>query len=194
VDPASDGEEGDSDPTKQVASVITEADYKSRAGEIYERYAKQFPRRFKWLRPGLFKNSLAKDLLADAKALMGVLTIAGAWEPDRDAKLLALIDLLQKRHAKEKVLIFTQFADTVEYLAAQLRSRGVSAVAGVTGDTEDPTAVAHRFSPVSNKKRDRIAPADELRVVIATDVLSEGHNLQDCAIIVNYDLPGPSFV
>jgi len=120
---------------------------------------------------------------------MGVLTIAGTWDPDRDAKLLALIDLLQNRHTNEKVLIFTQFADTVKYLAYQLRSRGVSAVAGVTGDTEDPTAVAHRFSPVSNKKRDKIAPNDELRVVIATDVLSEGQNLQDCAIIVNYDLP-----
>jgi superfamily II DNA or RNA helicase len=188
-DPASDDEEGDRDPTKQVAGVITEADYKSHAGKIYQRYKKQFYKRFKWLRPGLFEDSLAKDLLADAKALMGILTIAGAWDPDRDAKLSALIDLLQNRHANEKVLIFTQFADTVEYLAAQLRSRGVSAVAGVTGDTEDPTAVAHRFSPVSNWKRDKIKPADELRVVITTDVLSEGQNLQDCAIIVNYDLP-----
>ena len=186
---ASDGEDDDSDPTKQVAGGITEADYKSRAGKIYERYAKQFRRRFKWLRPGLFENSLAKDLRADAKALMKLLKLAGAWDPGRDAKLTALVDLLQKRHPKEKVLIFTQFADTVEYLVAQLRSRGVSAVAGVTGDTEDSTAIAHRFSPRSNKKHDKIKPADELRVVIATDVLSEGQNLQDCAIIVNYDLP-----
>ncbi|MFO0968065.1 MAG: C-terminal helicase domain-containing protein [Gemmataceae bacterium] len=42
---------------------------------------------------------------------------------------------------------------------------------------------------MSNRKRDKIPPADELRVVVATDVLSEGQNLQDCAIIVNYDLP-----
>ncbi|MFN4261782.1 MAG: helicase-related protein [Gemmataceae bacterium] len=188
-DPASDGEDGDGDPTKHVASVITEADYKTRAGEIYERYAKQFRRRFKWLRPGLFEDALAKDLRADAKALMKVLKLAGAWDPGRDAKLAALVDLLQKRHPKEKVLIFTQFADTVEYLADQLQARKVASVAGVTGDSEDPTAIAHRFSPVSNKKHDKITPANELRVVIATDVLSEGQNLQDCAIIVNYDLP-----
>ena len=87
------------------------------------------------------------------------------------------------------MLIFTQFADTVDYLDAQLRSRHVAAVAGVTGDTEDPTAVAYRFSPVSNGKRDQVSPPNELRVVVATDVLSEGQNLQDCAIVVNYDLP-----
>ena len=57
----------------------------------------------------------------------------------------------------------------------------------VTGGDDDPTAIAWRFSPVSNEK---VVPANEqLRVLISTDVLSEGQNLQDCAIIVNYDLP-----
>src|SRR5690606_7253428 len=97
----------------------------------------------------------------------------------------ALVELLETTHAAEKILIFTQFADTVEYLTAQLESREVEALAGVTGGSADPTAIAHRFSPVSNKKRDRVLPDDELRVVLATDVLSEGQNLQDCAIIVN---------
>jgi superfamily II DNA/RNA helicase len=60
---------------------------------------------------------------------------------------------------------------------------------GVTGDSADPTALAWRFSPVSNNKRDRIKPEDELRVIIATDVLSEGQNLQDAAVVINYDLP-----
>src|SRR5260370_6538032 len=44
-------------------------------------------------------------------------------------------------------------------------------------------------SPESSKKREQIKTEDELRVLIATDVLSEGQNLQDCAIVVNYDLP-----
>ncbi len=65
----------------------------------------------------------------------------------------------------------------------------MSALAGVTGNTEDPTNIAYRFSPVSNDKRKQVKPDDELRVVLATDVLSEGQNLQDCAVIVNYDLP-----
>ncbi|GAG05268.1 unnamed protein product, partial [marine sediment metagenome] len=89
----------------------------------------------------------------------------------------------------DKIIVFTQFADTVEYLKKELTNRGIKALEGVTGDSEDPTALAWRFSPESNKKRDLIERSDELRVLIATDVLSEGQNLQDCAIVVNYDLP-----
>jgi len=67
-------------------------------------------------------------------------------------------------------------------------------MAGVTGDTEEPSDHARRFSPVSNQAQDKgnphfVAPADELRVLVATDVLSEGQNLQDSAIVVNFDLP-----
>ena len=187
---AADGDDGDqADPTQAVTQVLTEADFQQRAGEIYERYAAQFRRRFKWLRPAHFEEALAKDLRADAKSLMKVLKAAGPWDACRDAKLLALVDLLTKQHPKEKVLIFTQFADTVEYLTAQLQGRHIASMEGVTGATDDPTAVAHRFSPVSNEKRDKITPANELRIVLATDVLSEGQNLQDCSVIVNFDLP-----
>jgi len=51
------------------------------------------------------------------------------------------------------------------------------------------TDLAWRFSPVSNKKQDLLQQAPELRVMVATDVLSEGQNLQDCFVVVNYDLP-----
>ena len=187
---AANGDDDDhADPTKNVGQLLDEGDYQARAGEIYNRYAGKFRRRFKWLRPALFEDSLARDLRADAGALLRVLERAGAWAPNRDAKLIALMDLLRARHPAEKVLVFSQFADTVEYLERQLQAAGMAAVAGVTGDSDDPTAVAHRFSPVSNCQRDKIAPADQLRVVLATDVLSEGQNLQDCAIIVNFDLP-----
>ena len=187
---AADGDDGaDFDPTQDASKVSTESDFNRRAGEIYKIYSTQFRRRFKWLRPALFEESLAKDLRGDAKALLDILTEAGPWDATRDAKLLALVELLTKRHPQDKVLIFSQFADTVEFLTTQLQARKVAAVEGVTGDTSDPTAVAHRFSPVSNDKRERIAPADELRIILATDVLSEGQNLQDCAVIVNFDLP-----
>lgn len=187
--PAANDEYAVGDPTKKMGAVVTETEYKARAGEIYSLYAKQFRRRFKWLRPSLFENVLAKDLRTDANALIEVLKKAGVWDPTRDSKLKALIDLVQQKHSKEKVLIFTQFADTVEYLTSQLQTHKITAVAGVSGNSENPTAIAHRFSPVSNKKREKVLPADELRVVLSTDVLSEGQNLQDCAIIVNYDLP-----
>lgn len=178
-----------SDRAKSLKPILTEKDFRARAAEVYKTYSSQFRRRFKWLRPELFTAVLAKDLAKDASALMGVLEHTGAWDPSRDTKLQALLALVTDRHPGDKVLLFSQFADTVDYLEERMKSLGVSALAGVTGDTEDPTSVAYRFSPVSNEKRDKVKPQDELRVVLATDVLSEGQNLQDCAVIVNYDLP-----
>ena len=92
-------------------------------------------------------------------------------------------------HPNRKVLVFTQFADTVRYLESQLNVRGVSSMAAVTGQSTDPTRLAWQFSPKSNEKEGRVTPEEEFRVLIATDVLSEGQNLQDSSIVVNYDLP-----
>ncbi|MDO8683771.1 MAG: helicase-related protein, partial [Armatimonadota bacterium] len=83
----------------------------------------------------------------------------------------------------------SQFADTVNYLSEQLERRGVKALQGVTGDSDDPTTDAWRFSPESNEKTAIISPDKVIRVLVATDVLSEGQNLQDGHIVVNYDLP-----
>ena len=132
---------------------------------------------------------LRKELTGDALALTEILRKYGTWNPEQDAKLNALQKLLTETHPDDKVLVFTQFADTVQYLTDTLSERGITQIAPATGDSADPTALAHRFSPVSNEKQDRIHRADELRVLISTDVLSEGQNLQDCSIVVNYDLP-----
>jgi len=169
--------------------VWTTADFQRRAAEVYSIYRETYRRRFRWLRPTLFDPQLAADLRRDADALLTILNKCGKWDAGRDAKLAALVSLLSKKHTREKVIVFTQFADTVQYLAAELQRRGLTHLAGVTGDHPDPTSLAWRFSPESNRKRDQIKPEDELRVLIATDVLSEGQNLQDCAIVVNYDLP-----
>jgi len=172
-----------------ATSLKTEDAFKARAAEVFAKYASQFKRRFKWLRPVLFVQALADDLRADAAALLRILHKCGEWNAENDAKLNSLFQLVTKKHPTEKVLVFTQFADTVRYLEAQLRQRGVSKLAGVTGESSNPTGLAWRFSPVSNNKRDQVKADDELRVLVATDVLSEGQNLQDCFVVVNYDLP-----
>ena len=172
---------------EDVRGLWTDADYRKRAAAIYTQYAGQYKRRFKWLRAGLFVPDLREHLIEDAAALIEVLTRCGSWDSAHDAKLGALADLLTDLYPDQKVLVFTQFADTVQYLATQLKSRGVKALAGVTGESDDPTALAWRFSPRSNDKR--VSPDQELRVLVATDVLSEGQNLQDCSIVVNFDLP-----
>ncbi|HEX2974137.1 MAG TPA: hypothetical protein VHP11_17520, partial [Tepidisphaeraceae bacterium] len=133
-------------------------DYRSRAAAIYAEYTRQYAARFKWIRPGLFGDLLGKDLKKDAAALMDVLRKSGPWNPAGDAKLDALADLLTVKHPSDKVLIFTQFADTVDYLVRQLKARGIRQIEGVSGDSADPTGIAWRFSPASNNRRDRTPP------------------------------------
>ena len=184
----SEDDDDSADPGSDL-HALTEDGFRARGADVYRVYAAQFRRRFKWLRPDLFTGDLARDLTKDAVALLKVLTRVGRWDDARDTKLQSLFRLLTKQHPNEKVLVFSQFADTVDYLNEQLLARDVACLAAATGKVEDPTAIAHRFSPISNDKRNQVTPSDEFRVVLATDVLSEGQNLQDCAIVVNYDLP-----
>lgn len=175
-------------PPDTTTILRTEEAFKNRAAEIYQQYSdRHFRRRFKWLRSSVFVESLAKDLEKDAKDLLKILQERGEWDAEKDTKLNALFNLINKKHPNDKILVFTQFADTVRYIEPHLKARGVAKLAGVTGASSSPTHIAWRFSPVSNYKP--IGKNEQLRVVIATDVLSEGQNLQDCFIIVNYDLP-----
>ena len=171
------------------SALRTSEDFGARAAEIYELYRTEYNRRFKWIRPDLFAEALAEHLASDAADLIQVLQSHGEWDAAADEKLNALENLLAQTHANDKVLVFTQFADTVHYLKEELSARGASRIAEVTGDSPNPTALAHRFSPVSNNKRDSVTSQNELRFLISTDVLSEGQNLQDCSVVVNYDLP-----
>src|SRR5207249_4823415 len=91
------------EPTSQ-----SEAGYRKKATAIYNQYVTQFRKRFKWIRPLLFHSHLKKDLLQDARKLLQILHECGTWEMAKDAKLMALVDLLTQRHPNEKILIFTQ--------------------------------------------------------------------------------------
>ena len=158
-----------------------------RAKTFYEQYARDYKKRFKWIRPTLFKAELAEDLAHDTQILTGLLNAQGRWDAEQDHKWLALRKLLTQVHGKDKVLIFTQFADTARYLAREARKAGISHVELATGASADPYGLACRFSPKSNHKT--VPKAEEVRVLICTDVLSEGQNLQDSSVVVNFDLP-----
>jgi len=187
---ADDEDDARAEDATPACDIATEDAFLQQAAEVYTTYILEYHNRFKWLAPELLNTeALINDLRHDTEILLEVLAQAGKWDPQRDAKLEVLVELLTKRHSQEKILVFSQFADTIDYLERELKARGLTALAAVTGATSDPTAIAHRFSPVSNGKRDCIDPKDELRIMLTTDVLSEGQNLQDCAIVVNYDLP-----
>lgn len=181
---------GDQDKvTIDLNSCNSIDEFRKQAAIGYDFFRSKYSSRFDWLRPGLFEKKLAEDLLEDAKSLFSILQLAGEWDYKLDAKLAELHKLVIEQHPKEKILIFSQFADTVLYLEDRLRRLGVKDLAAVTGESEDPTVFARRFSPESNRSHDKLAVKDEIRVLVATDVLSEGQNLQDAAIVVNFDLP-----
>jgi hypothetical protein len=182
-----DDEQQANEPTEMTAKSL--ADFSRAGADGYALLKAEYSRKFEWLRHDLFVENLAKHLREDAEGLFSILELVRDWQADKDEKLTKLHTLLTKEHPNEKVLLFSQFADTINYLNRQLTALGLKKFAAVTGDTKGQSDFVRRFSPVSNNARDNVSASDELRVLVATDVLSEGQNLQDAAIVVNYDLP-----
>jgi len=192
VDEDAEGLEGETEDlldgiAEEIAAANENASTITRAAIAYKQYAGPFKKRFKWVSSRLFKRTLADHLLDDTNSLLTILAKRGAWQASEDRKFAELAKLLSVTHSKEKVLVFTQFADTARYLGRELSNAGLKNMEVATGATSDPYALACRFSPKSNGKD--ISKANELRVLICTDVLSEGQNLQDCCVVVNFDLP-----
>lgn len=180
----------DDEENNQLKMILTEEEYLARAADLYLSFSTGPHRhRFEWIRSELFNTVLLDNLMHDSKEIIGLLALNKGWNPDEDKQLNALYKLVTESHVKEKVLVFTQFADTADYLAEHLKKRGVNKIESVTGEDENPTAKAQRFSPVSNGRPEINQANRDLRILISTDVLSEGQNLQDGHIIVNYDLP-----
>lgn len=140
-----------------------------------------------WINPAYFKRTLKQHLRQDCEKIIEMILLCDKWNPQTDQKLNCLEELLNKTHKDDKVLIFTQYSDTASYIYRQLRKRGFKKIDRATGGSKNPTAIVEHFSPVSNKAD--ISSESETRILVATDVLSEGQNLQDAHVIVNYDLP-----
>ncbi|MDR1741074.1 MAG: phospholipase D-like domain-containing protein [Synergistaceae bacterium] len=178
----------DSDDDEDSLGIKGASDPKAMAAVLYDKFLNEHKQSFQWIRSSLFDTkSLAEALLADNRALLGIIAKAGAWRPDEDRKIDALYKLLTSgEHKGDKVLVFTQFADTAEYVCRTLRGRGVEGVDVAVGSSTNIIDTVARFSPVSNGHPQ---PANPIRVLVTTDVLSEGQNLQDAHVVVNFDLP-----
>lgn len=159
--------------------------YKQKAQLYYERLRKK--NNCDWIHSTYFKRTLKQQLNKDCEVLIRMIQLCGKWNPDNDPKLNELENLLCQIHPDEKVLVFTQFSDTANYVARQLQRRGMKRITSVTGSSTNPTEIVERFSPLSNGKN--YPPTEQYRVLIATDVLSEGQNLQDSHIVCCYDMP-----
>jgi DNA-binding transcriptional regulator YiaG/SNF2 family DNA or RNA helicase len=136
---------------------------------------------------------MMSETFLDLDQLVDFLEEARKFEPRHDDKLQKFIRLLKSRElANQKVLIFTEFADTARYLKRQLDKAGIDDVVQVDSATKTNRAdVIERFSPYYNGTSTQALRAKgrkEIRVLISTDVLSEGLNLQDASRIINYDI------
>lgn len=183
---------------KQIAvsdeDIETDGSLHGSAETRYKNMVHSAPAKTKWVNTTVFKPTLRSDLVTDNYTITWLLDRFGEWDSTRDSKANALVDLLTNDHPGEKVLVFTEYSDTADYVAAALTAAGIQNVSLATGGTDNPAEVARRFSPNSNRlpSEDPDTPIEVDRpidVLVATDVLSEGQNLQDSHIIVNYDLP-----
>ncbi|MDZ4724440.1 MAG: helicase-related protein [candidate division Zixibacteria bacterium] len=116
------------------------------------------------------------------------------FKPSNDDKLTSLIQLLstEDRLKNDKVLIFTEFMHTAKYLQDELVRASIKGVDEIdSSDSRDRSETITRFSPYyngSNSTELEKKGLTEIRVLLSTDVLSEGLNLQDASCMINYDL------
>ena len=156
-------------------------------------------------------DSLLADLRQDKTQLEKIHRIAGNITPDRDAKLEKLKQLITKkvqcprknRDGKEnrKILVFTASAETADYIYDNLHTWATETLniesAVVTGGgnrnnlvRNDFDDILTNFSPISKERDDSETEGEtpEIDLLIATDCISEGQNLQDCDYLINYDI------
>ena len=149
-----------------------------------------------------------QDLIEDRNRLATLLSAAKQVGAARDAKLRALREVIERKcrqplnAGNRKLLVFTAFADTAQYLYHELsgwaeKELGLHS-ALVTGAGHNQTTLPHlrkdfasiitAFSPRSKERPEDLAGEGEVNLLIATDCISEGQNLQDCDTVVNYDI------
>jgi len=150
-----------------------------------------------------------EDLKQDRGILLELMNGMDLITPEHDLKLNELIDIIEKKLANpindgnNKIIIFSAFADTVEYLythiSKMLRKQYGLHTAMVTGGHDSKTTIQKLhtdlntiltcFSPISKEKH-LIMPNEQavIDMLIATDCISEGQNLQDCDFLINYDI------
>ena len=153
--------------------------------------------------------SWLRELQSDAENLELLSTMIADITPEHDTKLQTLFEMISKKIAKpindgnKKVIVFTAFSDTADYLYANVsryaKKKFGLETAEITGSVDGKTTIPRLradlntvltcFSPIS-KGRSVLMPGskDELNILIATDCISEGQNLQDCDYLVNYDI------
>ncbi len=147
-------------------------------------------------------DRLMADLGSDIETLEHIYKVLKQIDPDEDAKLQRLKQLLQEEFKAKKVLLFTYYKDTARYLYRQLghpesesAKKFKEKLGGVTirridggSNARERRQIVSAFSPKSQGKEHWKSKETEIDILFSTDVLAEGQNLQDCGHLINYDL------
>lgn len=147
-------------------------------------------------------RKLHKAVQHDVHVLTGIWERVKDIDPNHDTKLRRLQKLLSEELAGQKVLIFTYYKDTARYLYRHLgdpnnpeamkfreQAGNISVRRMDSGNHPDERVkIVQAFAPKANGKPDLAGTEKEIDLLISTDVLSEGQNLQDCGHLLNYDL------
>jgi superfamily II DNA/RNA helicase len=135
-------------------------------------------------------DCLQEHIDHDIQLLKKIQTLVKPITPDKDNKLQTLKKWMKEKPLKDgKRLIFTQYADTARYLFDNLNPGGkLKDVEVIFSGDKSKARVVGRFAPKANPEYKFQSGESELFTVIATDVLAEGLNLQDCDKVINYDL------
>lgn len=150
------------------------------------------------------KIRMLVDLEEDKKTIEELLSYASKIDESRDLKLIELKNIISKKIKKpingdnKKIIVFTTFSDTAEYLYRDLsewllskHNLHTALVSGGTTKTNskkipnDFDSILAHFSPLSNHYETK---GNDIDLLIATDCISEGQNLQDCDYLINYDI------
>ena len=150
------------------------------------------------------------DLKLDKDKFEHLLEISNEITPERDEKLETLKEMIKEKienpinRGNSKVVVFTAFSDTASYLYKHIHKWALEEFGLYTGivtgsgtnkttlkavKSADINDILTNFSPIS-KERDKISPdiTEEIDILIGTDCISEGQNLQDCDYLINYDI------
>ena len=139
-------------------------------------------------------EKIVHDTIHDLEQLADFLNELEKFKPSQDKKLNELKKLLNNDSdlKKQKVIIFSEFGETARYVADQLEKAGIEGVDQIDSGTKgDRARLIQRFAPYYNESSSKDLEhhgLSEIRVLISTDVLSEGLNLQDATRLINYDL------
>jgi len=163
-----------------------------------------------------FISDLKKDLSAMQKLLSNLKSFEKSLSKEngntsKDTKIEKLIEIINKK--KNKVIIFTAYTDTAKYINKELKKRGIEKIGLVHGNTKNYEKILQRFAPFTKLYNEKewngfngksysdwkewiLVNSDDtkklldqpLDILIATDVLSEGQNLQDANMVINYDI------